>query len=402
LSAIWHWALNSVVDITERKRAEAALHETEERFENIADTVPVMIWVSGPDKLCTFVNKVWLEFTGRTMEQELGNGWTADVYPDDLDHCLDTYSTAFDVRRNFKMEYRVRRRDGEYRWVLDSGVPRFSTDGVFAGYIGSCIDITEIKRTQDAALARQQLESLEVLTGYIAHDFGNILSSIIANAELLQEDLGPGSPAAKEVQSIIDVAVRGSEIVHELMINTRNDRSKLELLDVSVLVQEMIEQLKIPISKHATLETHFGKGLPPVLARATHIRKIVMNLIINAVKAIGEDPGRIEITTSYLISQQDSAFNIPPNLPEAGYVLLEVSDTGIGMTPEVQTRIFDPFFTTKPENRRAGLAVIQAIVHRYGGVINVKSAPGQGTRFAIMLPCASEGARQSRSAQTGD
>jgi len=395
------WALNSIVDVTERKRAEAALHESEERFGNMADTAPVMIWVSGPDKLCTFFNKVWLDFTGRTMEQELGNGWTASVHPDDLDRCLDTYSTAFDARRNFQMEYRVRRRDGEYRWMLDNGVPRFARDGAFAGYIGSCIDITENKRTQEAAFARQKLESLGVLTGGIAHDFGNILSGIIAHAELLQQDLEADSPSAKEVQSIIDTSLRGSEIVHELMIYTGNDKSNLELLDISVLVQEMIELLKISISKHATLETHFGKRLPAVLASATHIRQIVMNLIINAAEAIGEKPGRIEITTSHLTSEQASAFNSLSNQHEGGYVRLEVSDTGNGMTPEVQARIFDPFFTTKPEGRGLGLAVIQAIVNRYRGVITVTSAPGQGTRFEIMLPV-QEVATQSRSARTGD
>jgi len=396
------WALNSIVDVTERKRAEAALHESEERFGHMADTAPVMIWVSGPDKLCTFFNKVWLDFTGRTMKQELGNGWTASVHPDDLDRCLDTYSTAFDARRDFQMEYRVRRRDGEYRWVLDNGVPRFAPDGTFAGYIGSCLDVTENKRTQEAAFARQKLESLGVLTGGIAHDFGNILSGIIAHAELLREDLGADSPAAKEVQSIIDISLRGSEIVHELMIYTGNDKSNLELLDISVLVQEMIELLKISISKHATLETHFGKRLPAVLASATHIRQIVMNLIINAAEAIGEKAGRIEITTSHLTSEQASAFSSLSNRPEGGYVRLEVSDTGNGMTPEVQARIFDPFFTTKPEGRGLGLAVIQAIVRRYGGVINVTSAPGQGTRFGIMLPCAGEVATQSRTARTGD
>ncbi len=396
------WMLNSIVDVTERRRSEAALHESEERFGNMADTAPVMIWVSGPDKLCTFFNKVWLDFTGRTMEQELGSGWTASVHPDDLDRCLDTYSTAFDARGDFQMEYRVRRRDGEFCWILDNGVPRFAPDGAFAGYIGSCIDITENKRTQEAAFSRQKLESLGVLTGGIAHDFGNILSGIIAHAELLREDLAADSPAAKEVQYIIDIGLRGSEIVHELMIYTGNDKSNLELLDISVLVQEMIELLKISISKHATLETHFGKRLPPVLASATHIRQIVMNLIINAAEAIGEKAGRIEIATSHLNLEQASAFDGLSNLHEGGYVRLEVSDTGNGMTPEVQARIFDPFFTTKPEGRGLGLAVIQAIVRRYGGVINVTSAPGQGTRFEIILPCAGEAATQSRSAGTGD
>jgi PAS domain S-box-containing protein len=123
--------------------AEAKLRESEERFRTVADTAPLMIWMAGLDKLCIFFNKPWLEFTGRTMEQELGNGWADGVHPDDLDRCLTTYISSFDARRSFQMEYRLRRADGEYRWVLDNGTPRHH-EGEFAGYIGSCIDITEV------------------------------------------------------------------------------------------------------------------------------------------------------------------------------------------------------------------------------------------------------------------
>jgi len=139
-----------VLDISERKRAEQKLRESEERFRSMADAAPVMIWMSDTEKLCTFFNKGWLDFTGRTLPQEFGNGWSDGVHEEDFHRCIETYSTAFDAREEFTMEYRLRRYDGEYRWVADHGVPRYGSDGAFLGYIGTAIDITERKRSAEA------------------------------------------------------------------------------------------------------------------------------------------------------------------------------------------------------------------------------------------------------------
>src|SRR5438034_929782 len=136
-------------DITLRKQAEDALRESEERFRTVANAAPVMIWMSGTDKACTFFNKGWLGFTGRKLEQELGNGWADGVHREDFDRCHKVYESCFDARQPFTMEYRLRRHDGEYRWILDTGTPRFADDGAFLGYIGSCIDITERKRGEE-------------------------------------------------------------------------------------------------------------------------------------------------------------------------------------------------------------------------------------------------------------
>ncbi len=136
--------------IEERRTGETVLRESESRFRIVADAAPVLIWMSGVDKLCTFFNKPWLEFTGRSVAQELGNGWAEGVHADDLQRCLETYTEAFDARKPFGMQYRLRRRDGEYRWVSDDGVPRYDTLGQFAGYIGSCVDITELRKKEEA------------------------------------------------------------------------------------------------------------------------------------------------------------------------------------------------------------------------------------------------------------
>jgi PAS domain S-box-containing protein len=179
-------------EIGERRRTEIALRESEERFRNMANTAPVMIWVAGPDKLCTFFNKCCLDFTGHSLDQKIGNGWIGGVHPEDREQFLGMYSSSFDAHQEFQTVFRLRRADGEYRWMLTTGAPRWTSDGVFAGFIGSCVDITDLKRTQEEALARQKLESLGVLAGGIAHDFNNLLGGILAEAEVVESDLAAG------------------------------------------------------------------------------------------------------------------------------------------------------------------------------------------------------------------
>ena len=141
--------------IEERVSGQTELHESESRFRIVADSAPVLIWMAGVDKLCTFFNKPWLQFTGRSMEQEFGNGWAEGVHQDDLERCLQVYTSAFDARQPFVMQYRLRRDDGEYRWISDQGVPRYDAQGTFAGYIGSCVDVTELM-TKDEALRQSE------------------------------------------------------------------------------------------------------------------------------------------------------------------------------------------------------------------------------------------------------
>jgi PAS domain S-box-containing protein len=219
-----------------RKRADIALRESEGRFRLLADAAPVMVWMSGPEKLCTYFNKHWLDFTGRPLLRELGDGWSAGVHPDDLPRCLRIYVQAFDARQPFRMEYRLRRFDGEYRWILDTGVPRFQSDGAFEGYIGSCIDITDQKRVEETlrareqslrssqddlrALASQLLQAQEQERRRIARemhdDWTQRLAVLAIDAVKLERQLGAPDTALRLLTAMREQMVALSEDVHDL------------------------------------------------------------------------------------------------------------------------------------------------------------------------------------------
>ncbi len=176
--------------ITERREKVNALSESEARFHSMADTAPVFIWMSGQDRLRTFFNKRWLDFTGRSPEHEHGNGWSEGIHPDDVERTLTTYVETFDERKEFTMEYRLRRHDGEYRWLLDTGIPRVASDGTFLGYIGCAHDVSERKLAEERAWRQRgelahvaRIATMGELTASLAHELNQPLATILMNAE---------------------------------------------------------------------------------------------------------------------------------------------------------------------------------------------------------------------------
>jgi len=253
---------------------------------------------------------------------------------------------------------------------------------------GACQDVTDDRRAQEAAFARHKLETVGTLANGIAHDFNNLLGGVMAQSELALSELSAGSRPEEELKAICSIAMKGSEIVRQLMIYTGQEREAPGLVNVARTVEEMTEILRFWISKRAALHTDLDRDLPPLLASGAEIRQIVMNLVINASEAIEDGDGVIGLTVRPVKVGQDRPAWIPEELANGDYLQLEVADTGRGMAPETQARVFDPFFTTKRLGHGLGLPVVSGIVRSLAGAIHLDSEPGKGTTFRVLLPSA--------------
>ena len=373
-------------DVTERKIAEEELRESEARFRTVANAAPVMIWMSGPDKLCTFFNKGWLDFTGRSLEQELGNGWAEGVHREDIDRCLDVYQNSFNARESFTMEYRLRRSDGEYRWLLDSGTPRFASDGAFLGYIGSCIDITERKAAEEEA--RRRREQVELLgrvsllgemTASLAHELDQPLAAILSNATAAMQYLEQGKLDPEQLQEILTDVVGDGRRAHDIMHNVRSAikkgsaiRGRINLNDVVKAVTHMVH---LDAAAHfCKVEMSLARNLPAIEGDPSQIQQVLINLVRNAFDAMRDTPpsGRkVEIATTY---------------NGDGTICVAVRDYGSGIPEPTLERLFEQFFTTKEEGLGMGLAIVRSIVEAHGGSIAAENADGGGARFHFRLP----------------
>jgi PAS domain S-box-containing protein len=355
-------------DITDRKRTEQTLRESEERFRLVANKAPVLIWMSGTDKLCTFFNQCWLDFSGRSMEQELGDGWASGVHPEDRARCHETYASAFDARVDFEMEYRLKRFDGKYRWVVDHGVPRFESDGVFCGYIGSCVDITDRK------LAAESLEELSgrLITAQdeertrIARELHDDFSQRLALQGIGLAQLWKKIPESEvEVRAKVQELLKGiqemSSDMHSLSHQLHS--SKLEHVGLVPALMGLCKELSSRFKIQIEFTDHaISSGIPKDVALC--LFRIAQEALNNVVKHSGAKQAQAELSCT------------------KNEIRLRIVDAGFGFDPALR-------------NGDAGLGLVsmRERLRLVRGRLSVQSAPMRGTEILAEVPVSASTSR---------
>jgi len=401
-------------DIRRRTEAERALQASEERYRAFVSQSTEALWryelrepfsthLSEDEQVGRLIAQAYLaecndllaRLHGRTHAEELVGTSIAELYsehwPQFLAVCRQFIRSGY---RLVDAEVQAPGPDGQVRFFLLNLVGFCENDRLVRVW-GGQREITE-RKTAEAKrvemerklLETQKLESLGVLAGGIAHDFNNLLTGIVGNAGLIRLELPPDTPPAAHIRQIESAALRAAELCQQLLAYAGKGRFLVESLDLNELIEGTLSLLRLSVGKQAHLQLQLARPLPAVMADATQIRQIVMNLAINAADAIGAQPGVITLHTGcrFVHASEFAAWAADPGLPEGEYVFLEIGDTGCGMPPETLRRIFEPFFTTKFAGRGLGLAAVLGIVRGHHGALKVTSEPGRGSVFTLFLP----------------
>jgi PAS domain S-box-containing protein len=383
------------MDVTERKRSEQALRESEERFRNMADAAPVLIWTADTDSQSTYFNRPWLEFTGRTLEQELGEGWREGIHPEDDERCRRIRAEAYAKRVPFRKEFRLRRHDGQYRWIIDHGVPRFAADGSFIGYIGSGIDVTQERELKDELERRvkertMQLEmmvrEMEGFTYSVSHDMRTPIRNIVVNSRMILEDLGDKleGQSRKDLEELATSAQYMAQLIEDLLRYARLGQVaiKEDEVDLSDLARTVSAQVLHSRPECSESNVTIQPGLT-ARGDAEQFRMLLENLFDNSCKYRQADrPLEIEFGAK----------------PSAQGPVFFVRDNGIGFDMSYSGRLFIPFErlhrSSDYPGTGIGLANVKRIVERHGGRVWAEASPNKGATFHFTLPrAASSGAK---------
>ena len=376
------------LDVSKQKRAELSLRESEERFRLMADAAPVMIWMSGTDKLVSWYNQPWLDFTGRSMEDVVGIGVTEVVHPDDVGRTLPLYAAAFDARAPFSMEYRLRRRDGEYRWLICNGVPRYRSDGEFEGYIGSCFDVTDYKNAQ--AALREADQKKDEFLATLAHELRNPLAPLRNGVQIIKL-AADDSQAVEKARSIMErQVVQMARLIDDLMDLSRISRGKIVLrttrLRLADVVKDAVDTARPLIEERGhTLTLDVPLEPIEVDADGTRLAQVFGNLLNNAAMYTDRG-GRIRLA----IERQGSD------------AVVTVEDNGIGIPAHMLPQVFEMFTQVDRSLEKSqgglgiGLNIVKRLVEKHGGSVEAQSSgAGQGSRFVVRLPVAMTAAAQA-------
>jgi PAS domain S-box-containing protein len=379
--------LGATQDISEQILANQALRESEERLRNAERISHQGHWgVDVKTNEVFWSDEVFRIFGQPNTFKPSMDGYLERVAAADSERVRQWIHDCFVKSEPGPIEHQIVRPNGDLRTVTCTSEALLDDEGLPARLFGTCQDITDARREQEEAFARQKLESVGTLASGIAHDFNNLLGGVLAQVESALTQVENGSTPVDELSTIRDVALRGSEIVRQLMIYAGKESEKAGPIDVSQTVAEMVPLLTLSISKRARLIPDLGENLPLLQANAAQIRRIILNLVTNASQAIGDREGTIRVSTRRVAASE--ATYLGKAGVERDYVELEISDNGCGMSQELQSKAFDLFFTTGSTGHGLGLAVVQGIVRNLGGTIHLHSAVEKGATFRILIPCA--------------
>jgi two-component system cell cycle sensor histidine kinase/response regulator CckA len=377
-------------DITGLLEAEAGLRESERRARNLFDTVHLIVLGLDSAGRVDYVNPFFLQLTGYTREEVIGQPWIERFLPPEhhaeLRAVLDELRDG-DVHPHYQNP--ILTRSGERRMISWSNTVLRDTAGQPTGTLSIGEDVTDARRLQEQLLHSQKMESLGRLAGGVAHDFNNLLTAILSNAEFLREDLPGESPLRSDVDEIRKAAERAAILTRQLLSFSRRQVVQPRLIELNDVALAMDKLLRRLIGEDIELVSELSPDPWAIWADAGQIEQVLANLTVNSRDAM-PDGGRITIETANVTLSADYAAAHVDAVP-GDYVMLAVSDTGHGIPEDARPRIFDPFFTTKPEGKGTGLglATVHGIVHASGGHIWVYSEPGHGATFKLYFPRAS-------------
>lgn len=390
-------ALFMIRDVTERKEAERALLESQQMLRLLVDQSPMAVILWDLDARAIEWNPAAGRIFGFSKDEMRGLSATESIVPPHLNEAVrDLFSELLEQKGGYRSTNENLTKDGRTIFCEWYNTPLLDENGSTVGVASLVNDVTERvtaerkRRDMEQRMVQtQKLESLGVLAGGIAHDFNNLLVGVLGNAGLALAELPDDSSIRTAIEQIERTALRAADLTRQLLAYSGKGRFVIQPVNLTNLVGEMLELLKVSISKSATLETQLAPDLPSIEADATQIRQVIMNLLINASDALEGAAGTIRIRTalihasSYHISRMIQSTT---TLQPGHFVCLEVSDTGRGMDAETSERIFDPFFSTKQTGRGLGLAAVLGIVRGHGGALRVTSEPGEGSCFQLIFP----------------